>query len=87
MTIYLVKFFKFAEISRRQIKLSQFLDIPILEITKLILCQIVIFEKPPNKIAVKYSSFTVQYIHMIYGIQYMDPSLLMTPLCPSKRVL
>ena len=40
-------------------KISQFLDIPVLEIAKLILCQIVIFERAPNIRAAKYSRFTV----------------------------
>ena len=52
------EFKKFAKISRRQIKTLQSLYIPVLEITKLIICQIVIFEKPANKIAAKYSCFT-----------------------------
>ena len=55
----LFEFKNFAKSSRRQIKISQSLDIPVLEIAKLILCQIVIFEKPPNIIAAKYSRFTV----------------------------
>ena len=53
------EFKKFAKISRRQITISQFLDSPVLEIAKLILCQIVISEKPPYIIAAKYSCFTV----------------------------
>ena len=52
-------FGEFGEINLRQITISQFLDIPVLEISKLILCQIVISEKPPNIIAAKYSRFTV----------------------------
>ena len=40
-------FGKFAKISCRQITISQFLNSPVLEIAKLILCQIVISEKPP----------------------------------------
>ena len=55
------EFKKFTEISRHQIKISQFLDIPVLEIAKLIICQTVIpvFEKGPNIIAAKNSRFTV----------------------------
>ena len=58
MTIYLAKLTnlkKLSKISRRQITISQFLDIPVLEIAELILCQIVISEKQPNIIAAKYS--------------------------------
>ena len=59
------EFKKFAKIYiRRQIKTSPFLDSPVLEISKLIPCQIVIFEKPPNKISAKYSRFTVVYIYI-----------------------
>ena len=53
------KFNKFAKICCRQIITLQSLYIAVLEITKLIICQIVIFEKPPNIIATKYSRFTV----------------------------
>ena len=60
---------KFAKISHHQIKTSQSLDIPVLEIAKLILCQIVIyiyiFEKPPNIIAAKYSRFTVVSVSLM----------------------
>ena len=47
----------FAKISRRQITISQFLYSSVGN-RQLILCQIVIAEKPPN-IATKYSRFTV----------------------------
>ena len=40
------KFKKIAKISRHQIKTLQSLYIPVLEIAKLIICQIVVFEKP-----------------------------------------
>ena len=53
------EFKKIAKISCRQIITLQALYIAVLEIAKLILCQIVIFEKAPNIIATKYSSFTV----------------------------
>ena len=53
------------KISRRQITISQFLDIPVLEIAKLIICQIVMYDKPPNIIAAKYYRFTVLDIKVI----------------------
>ena len=52
------EFKKIAKICHRQIKTLQSLDIPVLEIAKLILRQIVIFKKTPNIIAAKYSRFT-----------------------------
>ena len=55
------KFKKFAKISHK-IKRSQSLDILVLGISKLILRQMAIFEKPPNIIATKYSRFTVNSI-------------------------
>ena len=52
---------KFAKTSRRQIKTPQSLDIPVLEISKLILHQIAIFEKLPNIIAAKFSGLQYSY--------------------------
>ena len=60
------EFKKFPKISCHQIITLQSLYIAVLEIAKLILCQIVIFEKPPNIISTKYSRFTV-YIYKIIG--------------------
>ena len=53
------EFKKFAKISLRQIKTSQSLDIPVLEIGKLIFCQISIFEKPPNIVVLQLVCFLV----------------------------
>ena len=53
---------KFAKINHHQITISQFLDNPVLEIAKLILCQIVISEKPPNIITVKYYSMHQRFV-------------------------
>ena len=53
--IYLAKL----KISRRQIKTSQSLDIPVLEIAKLIIAKLSYLKKIPNTIAAKYFPFTV----------------------------
>ena len=66
------EFKKIAKISHRQITISQFLDIPVLVIAKLIICQIVISEKLPNIIAAKYSRFTVHGIQ-IWSLQKYIP--------------
>ena len=70
------KFKKFAKISRRQITISYFLDSPVLEIAKLILCQIVICEKTPNIIATKYSRFTEHILlHHVYSHMHNSCSI------------
>ena len=56
----------FSKISCRQIITLQSLYIAVLEIAKLILCQIVVFEKPPNIIATKYSRLTVSRVKNIH---------------------
>ena len=58
---------KFVKISRRQIITFTSLDITVLEIAKLIIHQIAIFEKPPNIIATKYSHFTVTWSSSFYS--------------------
>ena len=50
---------KIVKISPHQIKTLQSFDIPVLEIAKLFVCQIVIFEKPPNIHVLQYAVYCV----------------------------